>query len=74
MISKDTVELLKKSLKKGCEVWVYTKGGAGGGNGEIVEVTDELLILSGIHRCRKYHHYFMIKTIESIKIYEDMEK
>ncbi len=74
MISKETIELLKKSLKKGHEVWVYTRGGAGGGNGEIVDVTDELLVLEGIHRCRKYRHFFVIDTIESIKIYEDIEK
>ena len=72
MISKETIELLRKSLKKGCEVWVYTKGGTGGGNGEIVEMTDELLILKGTYRSRKFYHYFVINTIESIKVYKDL--
>ncbi|MEQ8171110.1 MAG: hypothetical protein ABRQ38_19625 [Candidatus Eremiobacterota bacterium] len=74
MFSKETFELLKNSLKPGQEIWVYTRGGSGGGNGEIVELTDELLILEGVYRGRKFRHYFIVTTIESIKIYEDAEK
>ncbi|HPZ10707.1 MAG TPA: hypothetical protein PL110_21635 [Candidatus Eremiobacteraeota bacterium] len=74
MFSKETIELFKKSLKPGHEVWVYTRGGTGGGNGEIVELTDEVLVLEGVYRGRKFCHYFILNNIESIKVYLEAEK
>ena len=71
MISAETIQLLKKSLKKGTEIWIYTRGGSGGGNGDLVEITDDFIILEGIHRGKKFLHYFVLNTIESIKVYQD---
>lgn len=71
MISKETIEVLKKNLKKDAEVWIYTKGTSGGGTGKLVDVTDEFIILEDVHRGRKFTHYFILETIESIKIYHE---
>jgi hypothetical protein len=68
-VSANTIELLKKNVNTGDEIWIYTRSGTGGGNGQLVEITDELIIVESIYRGKKYKHYFIIDAIESIKVY-----